>query len=119
MRNEIVEALRRRILVLEDEKAMLEKRLRFKELSGEMRASLQMTDKEAFDLKQKNLDLKRDNHRLKQIVNKNDSRVNNLAFEEDLKTIKKQLKNQRKMHTADLEILSTLQLVKIIRILQK
>ena len=115
--NKLIEELRRKIRSLESERSMLEKKLKFKEILGEMRISSKFTEEEALHLKQEILEMHRQNQNLKQqlkrkdIGNKSLGRLELATLGEEIKTLKKMLKNEKKIHTADLGIHSNLQLV--------
>ena len=104
----IISQLRQKIRSLENDKKRLEKKLKFKDILGDMRSSNQIQEEDLFNLKKQILNLQRENHKLKASKTYHLEKV---SLDEEIKTIKKLLRNEQKMHEADLGILSTLQSV--------
>lgn len=104
----VVVQLRQQVRTLENDKRMLEKKLKFNNILSSMRSSTQINEEEIFQMKRKILDLERENARLRK---GGAYRVNTSGLDEEIKTIKKILKNEKKMHEADLAVLSNLQTV--------
>lgn len=105
---ELVTQLRQRIRSLENDKRMLEKKLKFKDILGEMRSSAQGPEEELLALKKRLLELRRQNQELKRSAGFSGEAV---RLGEEIKTVCKELRNERKMHEADLGVLATLQSV--------
>ena len=104
----IISQLRQKIRSLENDKKMLEKKLKFKDILGNMRSSNQLQDNDLFNLKKQMLDLQRENQKLK---TGKTNYLEKVSQDEEIKIIKKRLRNQEKIHQADLGVLSSLQLV--------
>lgn len=104
----VITQLRQRIRSLENDKMMLEKKLKFKDILGDMRGSSQMQDEELLHLKKRVLDLQRENGELRR---RRGFHGETVKLEEQLKTVHKELRNEKKMHEADLTVLSNLQTV--------
>ena len=88
---------------------MLEKRLKFKDILGDMRNSTQVQEEDILNMKKHILALQKENQELKK---KKTLQTNVTGIEEEIKTIQKMLKNERKMHEADLAVLTNLQSVR-------
>ena len=101
--------LRQTIQSLENDKRMLEKRLKFKDILGDMRNSTQVQEEDILNMKKHILALQKENQELKK---KKTLQTNVTGIEEEIKTIQKMLKNERKMHEADLAVLTNLQSVR-------
>ena len=101
--------LRQTIQSLENDKRMLEKRLKFKDILGDMRNSTQVQEEDILNMKKHILALQKENQELKK---KKTLQTNVTRIEEEIKTIQKMLKNERKMHEADLAVLTNLQSVR-------
>jgi hypothetical protein len=104
----MITQLRQKIRSLENDKMILEKKLKFENIIGNMRSSTKLQEEELFSLKKQILDLQRENQELKKRSN---YQINNSHLDEELKTIRKMLKNEKKMHDADIAVLSNLQSV--------
>lgn len=111
--------LKRKIRSLENEKAMLEKRLKFSEYLTNMRNSTKLEEEELLDIKKQLLELQKENSQLrdelrkKQVVVVNTERLELASKSEEIKTLQKMLKNERKIHKVDLMVLTNLQTVPI------
>jgi Fic family protein len=106
--------LRKKVTTLENQKMMLEKKLKFKNILNDMRSSTQINEEEILEMKRRILELERENRRLKQESGVN---VKKFGMDEELKTVRKMLKNEKKMHEADLAVLSNLQSVGFCRLM--
>jgi hypothetical protein len=104
----MISQLRQKIRGLENEKMILEKKLKFKSIIGDMRSSTKNQEEEIFYLKKQILELQKENRKLKQ---SSSFGLNNGDINEELKTVQKMLKNEKKMHEADIAVLSNLQSV--------
>ena len=112
----MISQLRQKIRSLENDKLMLEKKLKFKNIIGDMRNSTKIQEEELLNLKKQVLDLQRENQDLKK---RSHFQYSNTDLNEELKMVRKRLKNEKKMHDADIEVLSNLQSVRNIRAVLK
>ena len=108
----MISQLRQKIRSLENDKLMLEKKLKFKNIIGDMRNSTKIQEEELLNLKKQVLDLQRENQDLKK---RSHFQYSNTDLNEELKMVRKRLKNEKKMHDADIEVLSNLQSVRNIQ----
>ena len=109
--------LKRRIRTLENEKLMLEKRLKFTECLNNMRNSSKLEEDEMLKIKKQLLELQKENNQLRDQRRKKQTPIINTeklelaSKNEEIKTLQKMLKDERKIHKADIIVLTNLQTV--------
>jgi predicted RNase H-like nuclease (RuvC/YqgF family) len=105
-----VSHLKAKILSLENDKMLLEKKLKFFTIIDNMRNStkIPVDEKEIKKIEEKLKESQQENKFLKDKIQEME---NSSEFEEKLKKVRKELKKEKKMHEADLYVLSDLQKV--------